>query len=62
MGTLDQGQGHETIFRQILGERLGLKPDEIRVVEGDTDAVAFGMGTMGSRSTVIGGAAIRGGG
>ena len=58
MGTLDQGQGHETIFRQILGERLGLKPDEIRVVEGDTDAVAFGMGTMGSRSTVIGGAAI----
>ena len=55
MGTLNQGQGHDTIFRQILSERLGLKPDEIRVVEGDTDTVAFGMGTMGSRSTVIGG-------
>lgn len=58
MGTLDQGQGHETVFRQILSERLGLTPDEIHVVEGDTDTVAFGMGTMGSRSTVIGGAAI----
>ena len=58
MGTLNQGQGHETIFRQILCERLGLKPDELRVVDGDTDTVAFGMGTMGSRSTVIGGSAI----
>src|SRR4029077_18624750 len=58
MGTLNQGQGHDTTFRQILSERLGLKPDEISVVEGDTDTVAFGMGTMGSRSTVIGGSAI----
>ena len=58
MGTLNQGQGHETIFRQILCERLGLKPDELRVVDGDTDTVAFGLGTMGSRSTVIGGSAI----
>ncbi|HXP31784.1 MAG TPA: xanthine dehydrogenase family protein molybdopterin-binding subunit [Stellaceae bacterium] len=58
MGTMNQGQGHETTFKQILHERLGLAPDEVRFVEGDTDQVAFGMGTMGSRSTVIGGTAV----
>jgi aerobic carbon-monoxide dehydrogenase large subunit len=58
MGTKNQGQGHETTFRQIAAERLGLGPDEMRYVDGDTDIVAFGMGTMGSRSTVIGGTAL----
>jgi len=58
MGTKSQGQGHETIYKQIIGERLGLDPKEMRVIDGDTDRVAFGMGTMGSRSTVIGGSAI----
>ena len=58
MGTKSQGQGHETIYKQIIGERLGLEPTEMRVIDGDTDRVAFGMGTMGSRSTVIGGSAI----
>lgn len=58
MGTKSQGQGHETIYKQIVGERLGLAPDQMRVVDGDTDRVAFGMGTMGSRSTVIGGSAL----
>jgi carbon-monoxide dehydrogenase large subunit len=58
MGTLSQGQGHETTFKQILHERLGLAPDAVRFVEGDTDQIAFGMGTMGSRSTVIGGTAL----
>ncbi len=58
MGTKSQGQGHETIYRQIVGERLGLGPDDMRVVDGDTDRVAYGMGTMGSRSTVIGGSAL----
>ena len=51
----NQGQGHETTFKQILHERLGLDPDDVRYIDGDTDRVAFGMGTMGSRSTVIGG-------
>lgn len=58
MGTKSQGQGHETIYKQIVGERLGLAPTEMRVIDGDTDRVAFGMGTMGSRSTVIGGSAL----
>jgi carbon-monoxide dehydrogenase large subunit len=58
MGTKNQGQGHETTFKQVLHERLGLDPGDVRYVEGDTDRVAFGMGTMGSRSTVIGGTAL----
>ena len=58
MGTKSQGQGHETVYKQIVCERLGLGPDEMRVIDGDTDRVAFGMGTMGSRSTVIGGSAL----
>jgi carbon-monoxide dehydrogenase large subunit len=58
MGTKNQGQGHETTFKQILHERLGLDPREVRFIDGDTDRVGFGMGSMGSRSTVIGGTAI----
>jgi len=58
MGTKSQGQGHETTFRQILNERLGIDPADVEYVDGDTDRVAFGMGTNGSRSTVIGGTAL----
>lgn len=58
MGTKAQGQGHETMFKQILHERLGIDPGEVQYIDGDTDRVAFGMGTNGSRSTVIGGSAL----
>jgi carbon-monoxide dehydrogenase large subunit len=58
MGTKSQGQGHETTFRQILHERLGLAPEAVRYVDGDTDLVQFGTGTFGSRSTVVGGSAL----
>jgi aerobic carbon-monoxide dehydrogenase large subunit len=58
LGSLNQGQGHETTFKQIASEKLGLRPEDMRIVQGDTDIVAFGMGTMGSRSTVIGGTAL----
>ncbi len=58
MGTKSQGQGHETVYKQIVSEHLGLDFDDIRVIDGDTDRVAFGIGTMGSRSTVIGGSAL----
>jgi aerobic carbon-monoxide dehydrogenase large subunit len=58
MGSKNQGQGHATIFRQILIEKLGLAPEDIRYADGDTDLVAFGIGTNGSRSTVIGGTAV----
>jgi len=58
MGTKSQGQGHETTFKQILHEKLRLDPAEVQFIDGDTDRVAFGMGTNGSRSTVIGGSAL----
>ncbi len=58
MGTKNQGQGHETMFKQILHERLGLEPATVQFIDGDTDRVAFGIGTNGSRSTVLGGSAL----
>jgi carbon-monoxide dehydrogenase large subunit len=58
VGTKSQGQGHETMYRQIACERLGIAPTELRVVEGDTDAVAYGAGSFGSRSAAIGGSAL----
>ena len=58
MGTKNQGQGHETMFKQILNERLGIDPADVQFIDGDTDRVAFGMGTNGSRSTVLGGSAL----
>lgn len=58
IGTQSNGQGHETAFRQILCERLGLTFDDITVVQGDSDLIATGGGTMGSRSVPVGGSAI----
>jgi carbon-monoxide dehydrogenase large subunit len=58
MGTKNQGQGHETTFKQIACDALGIHPDDIRYVDGDTDVVPYGLGTMGSRSTVTGGTAL----
>ncbi len=58
VGTKNQGQGHETMYKQILAERLGLDPAEVEFVDGDTDRLAYGMGTSGSRSTVMGGSAV----
>jgi carbon-monoxide dehydrogenase large subunit len=55
IGTLDTGQGHETAYAQIVAESLGLALDAIRVVERDTDIVAHGNGTGGSRSMMVGG-------
>jgi aerobic carbon-monoxide dehydrogenase large subunit len=52
-----QGQGHETTFAQIVAQELGLSPDDVEVVHGDTDATPFGLGTYGSRSTPVSGAA-----
>jgi carbon-monoxide dehydrogenase large subunit len=52
-----QGQGHETTFAQIVAEELGLPPEDVEVVHGDTDRTPFGLGTYGSRSTPVSGAA-----
>jgi carbon-monoxide dehydrogenase large subunit len=58
MGSKNQGQGHETSFRQIVNERLGLDPRDVAYVDGDTEKVAFGVGTMGSRTMAIAGTAL----
>jgi len=58
MGTHSHGQGHETAFRQITQELLGLEFDQISIVYGDTDVVHHGKGTFGSRSISVGGAAL----
>jgi carbon-monoxide dehydrogenase large subunit len=58
IGTHNHGQGHETVYSQILGARLGLPPRDIRVVEGDTGRIAQGTGTFGSRSVAVGGSAL----
>ena len=52
-----QGQGHETTFAQIVSHELGIPPEDIEVVHGDTDQTPFGLGTYGSRSTPVSGAA-----
>jgi aerobic carbon-monoxide dehydrogenase large subunit len=52
-----QGQGHETTFAQIVAEELGIPPEDIEVVHGDTDVTPYGLGTYGSRSTPVSGAA-----
>jgi aerobic carbon-monoxide dehydrogenase large subunit len=52
-----QGQGHETTFAQIVAEEIGIPPADIEVVHGDTDNTPFGLGTYGSRSTPVSGAA-----
>jgi len=57
-GSVTQGQGHETIFKQIACDRLGLAPDDVHYVQGDTDQVFLGEGTGGSRSATIGGSAV----
>jgi aerobic carbon-monoxide dehydrogenase large subunit len=57
-GSHSRGQGHETTFAQVVAARLGLNPEQVDVVHGDTGRVPFGMGTYGSRSISVGGAAI----
>ncbi len=52
-----QGQGHETTFAQIVAEELGIQPEDIKVMHGDTDNTPYGLGTYASRSTPTVGAA-----
>jgi carbon-monoxide dehydrogenase large subunit len=52
-----QGQGHETTFAQIVAHELGIPPEDVDVIHGDTDLTPYGLGTYGSRSTPVSGAA-----
>ncbi|WP_420413633.1 aerobic carbon-monoxide dehydrogenase large subunit [Roseibium sp.] len=58
MGTKSQGQGHETTWAQIIATEIGIPADDIMVEEGNTDTAPYGLGTYGSRSTPVAGAAI----
>jgi len=58
MGTISQGQGHQTTYAQIIATELGIPSEEIQVEEGDTSTAPYGLGTYGSRSTPVAGAAI----
>ena len=57
LGTISQGQGHATTYAQILASEIGIPADQITVEEGDTDTAPYGLGTYGSRSTPVAGAA-----
>ncbi len=58
-GTHNHGQGHETVYAQMVAEWLGVPFESVRLVQGDTDQVPFGRGTYGSRSMTIGGSALK---
>jgi carbon-monoxide dehydrogenase large subunit len=57
LGTKSQGQGHETTYAQIIATELGIPADNITIEEGNTDTAPYGLGTYGSRSTPVSGAA-----
>lgn len=57
-GSHSHGQGHETTFAQLIADKFGIPFDSIDVVHGDTSKIPFGMGTYGSRSLSVGGAAL----
>ncbi|NKW71656.1 xanthine dehydrogenase family protein molybdopterin-binding subunit [Rhodobacteraceae bacterium R_SAG10] len=58
VGAHSHGQGHETVFPQIVADMLGMSADDIDIVHGDTSKIPFGMGTYGSRSMAVCGSAI----
>ena len=58
IGTSPHGQGHDTTWAQITADELGVTPDDIEVLHGDTATTPLGMDTYGSRSIAIGGAAL----
>jgi aerobic carbon-monoxide dehydrogenase large subunit len=58
-GAISQGQGHETVFKQLVCDRLGLDPNTVHYVQGDTDQVFFGEGSGSSRTATMGGSAFQ---
>jgi aerobic carbon-monoxide dehydrogenase large subunit len=58
MGTITQGQGHQTTYAQIIASEAGIPASVITVEEGDTSTAPYGLGTYGSRSTPVAGAAV----
>ncbi len=59
-GSVQHGQGHETVFKQIVCDGLGIDPGDVRYLQGDTDKVSMGEGTGGSRTATLCGSAFLG--
>ena len=57
-GAHSHGQGHETVFAQVVAERLGIPESSVEIVHGDTSKIPFGMGSYGSRSLAVAGSAM----
>jgi carbon-monoxide dehydrogenase large subunit len=60
IGSQSTGQGHHTAYAQVIADHLDVPPDRVRVVQGDTDLIASGLGTGGSSSIPCGGASLAG--
>lgn len=58
IGTQSNGQGHDTAYRQLVAQNLGVELDEVTIIQGDSDRIATGAGTGGSRSLPVGGASL----
>jgi carbon-monoxide dehydrogenase large subunit len=58
-GSVDHGQGHDTMYRIVVSDLLGVDADDIRVAYGDTDAIEFGGGTYASRTAILGSSAAK---
>ncbi|MEQ8654587.1 MAG: xanthine dehydrogenase family protein molybdopterin-binding subunit [Kiloniellales bacterium] len=58
-GSHTHGQGHETVYAQLVADSLGVEMDRVQIVHGDTDRVPYGIGTYGSRSLAVGGSALK---
>jgi carbon-monoxide dehydrogenase large subunit len=58
IGTQSTGQGHQTAYAQLVSDQFGIDPAQVRVVQGDTDRIATGVGTGGSNSIPVGGVAV----
>lgn len=58
-GSHSHGQGHVTTFAQIAADELGMSPQDIEIIQGDTDQVPHGTGTFNSRSVPVGGSAVK---
>jgi aerobic carbon-monoxide dehydrogenase large subunit len=60
IGSQSTGQGHHTAYAQLVAEHLGLPPQRVHVIQGDTDLIATGVGTGGSSSIPVGGVSLAG--
>ncbi|PPR09767.1 MAG: Carbon monoxide dehydrogenase large chain [Alphaproteobacteria bacterium MarineAlpha11_Bin1] len=58
IGSMSNGQGHDTIYAQIIAGKLGLQMSSVKVIQGDTDDIAYGTGTGACRSIIVGGSAV----